>query len=576
MAPSGSSNWFGILSDPRTRSRVAGALLLIALAVYGVAYVSFTASELPGSISSDSASYMLIARSFSPYRPPSEAVEEAAVRNGYPPFFPWVSAVTGLAYDIESHFVLNAVFLIAALWLLHSYLSTQAGSQVTAFAVVLTVMSLPGTWISGLEIGSEPLYLLLSVLALYLLDGKRARPVWGVCVLAGVVLGALALTRTIGISLAAAAVVVGALSRSGRGSGSWKPYLAPLLALAFLLGWAAVAPEYDRTYLSAFTPVVLATLGVDNGFVDLFTVAGATLQAFPVALKEYLFWFPLSARLDGLAWALTGLFLVSAVAGLLLRLRERRLDGVYVVLYFLIVLSWPYPGEMYRFLFPVMPLLVFHAAHFVTLVGRRVMGSPYLRALAALPVALFLALCVIASIGVHARTSRAPEEYRHSTELYTVGDEAVGLFRAMGMKETMKDMVRVGQSTETDALIASPKAGFMTLLSSRRAVELPTFQTADRYYCDFLQGGVDYVYVGRLTTDGNREGLGALDNFHGLARVQWSRQDAEGRINSALLRLDRSALVERLRKADGAVGCNSPGGESSDSHGVASSVDGAP
>ena len=53
--------------------------------------------------------------------------------------------------------------------------------------------------------------------------------------------------------------------------------------------------------------------------------------------------------------------LLLAAAGLVQRLRRRRLDAFYVIFYLLIVLFWPFPAHVPRFIYVVLPILLLYA-----------------------------------------------------------------------------------------------------------------------------------------------------------------------------------------------------------------------
>ena len=86
----------------------------------------------------------------------------------------------------------------------------------------------------------------------------------------------------------------------------------------------------------------------------------------------------------------------------------------------------------------------------------------------------------------------------------------------------------------------------MTLLSSRRTMELTAFTTPEEYYCRLLKNDIGYVYIGQATTDSNTEGMRAAQHFDGLATIKWLRRDSQEKISAMLLRIDRSLLKERL------------------------------
>ncbi|MSR15199.1 MAG: hypothetical protein EXR86_11670 [Gammaproteobacteria bacterium] len=116
---------------------------------------------------------------------------------------------------------------------------TQGLSKFNALALATMLAILPGTWLTALDVQSEPLYLLLTVSCLLALTHPRSSRAW---LLAGACCGLALITRTVGVSLLA--VFLFKWWRDGRHSG-FAPVVAALgpavswMALRAVFGFAA-------------------------------------------------------------------------------------------------------------------------------------------------------------------------------------------------------------------------------------------------------------------------------------------------------------------------------------------------
>ena len=369
----------------------------------------------------------------------------------------------------------------------------------------------------------------------------------------GLLLGALVLTRTIGIAMIGAVIVHALASRHKdthrlRG-GDW---IVVGTALLLFGAWSGVSPDGDTNYLTYMGPVILSTFGVDNGYVDLLAVSKKVLALFPAAFKEYLFWFTGARHLVVAGWMLVGYVMLTAAGGLLIRIRRRCLDAYYVSAYLLILLIWPYPAELYRFLFPVVPFMIFHAVFFLREVLRPRVARPVFVAIL-LPGLIAVTVSAMARIGVAQRASVVEAPYRHSSELYRSEKPANGVFLARLMKDSMNDMVKIGLTTPENAVVLGVKPNFVALLSGRRTARFVPQADSGAHYCQLIRQAVDYAYLSQVTTSRNEEGLRTVQRFMPFSSVTWMRTDDSGKLKAILLEIDRNRLVQEA--ASLSLGC---------------------
>jgi len=203
---------------------------------------------------------------------------------------------------------------------------------------------------------SEPLYLVLLFAALWSADTIPLNPSVRRLLVAGLVVGLVVLTRTVGIALFVA-VTIGLWSRCGR-----RPALIAALGAAILVvPWllftlvnARLIPDvlvprygsYVQLYLANVTDSPWAAL-------DIFaTNVGAILQTLGVKLTSG--FGPLASSLSGM------LFVALALLGSFRVFRIGPATAVYPWMYLALISVWSFPP--FRFVFILVPLLLALAA----------------------------------------------------------------------------------------------------------------------------------------------------------------------------------------------------------------------
>lgn len=530
-------------------------LVLSAGALFAGALFAFVAHDRPASFADDSASYLIMARYFSPFGHPDVALTLAYADNIYPPVFPLLLAWTGSAWNLVAAHVLVAVCLLCALIVLYALARRLSGTGGAALALVAAYALLPGTWINTLSILSENLYLLLSLLFLYRMDvGVRdLAPTTRGLLLDSALLAALVLTRTVGVAMLGAYALVVPLRRHGLKARltATVPLLPALLAL---LLWELVSPNRTQGYLAQVAPVLARTfLGVDNGYADLGTVIQVNLALLPQAALEYLAIDP-----GHLPLATAAVFAISLLAGLgvVLRLRQGGLEAYYTAAYLGVLLCWPYPGENYRFLHPVAPLLLLAATYSLrwlagllggTLPSRPAFGRP----LGALALLLLAATSAPALAVILTRSWEGTVTLRPIAEYYRFLSLPTATRYAETYSALMDDLAALAVRTPRGAVVAAAKPSFLTLLSGRYAVRLLPGSQPKAQVCSLIAADAGYAFVSQLYDGYNHEGLGTLTSLASYASPTWMRHNPDGTLAAVLLVLD----PERLHGKGTELGC---------------------
>jgi hypothetical protein len=259
--------------------------------------------------------------------------------------------------------------------------------------LVAVLLLAPTSW-SGIKgILSEPMYLLASMLALRVFAERLERAPGALedWVIFGALLSGAYLTRTAGIALVAAfvahaAVRVAAAPRE-------RGHLRLLVPLAMVAAPAAA--------WIAWRPAALDGYGHTAGALLQSWIAqpGLLLAAGPrFMLDGWIASFAVDAAgplVPRVVLAAVGL---AGVAGAALRARANRLDGWYVLATLAMLTLWVFDERnMRRLLYPVVPLLLLHAA-FAVHAACVAMGRPALAPRAiAVPAALLALLCAPAA-----------------------------------------------------------------------------------------------------------------------------------------------------------------------------------
>ncbi len=279
----------------------------------------------------------------------------------FPPAYPLVLA--GL-WTITGRSVEAAHWLSIACTTLAVWLAIRWFFQVERRWVAIPLgfaLAMNWTWLAnGGVIQSEPLFLLLSMLALNL-AGRRG--VWASAII-GLILGLAILTRHVGVCLAAAVIFYEIVNKRWR-DGLITAFVCGLVILPWILWLASLE---GRTQAGLFQR---------DGLLQL--IAGQTLfyaRRIPDALAgpfvEVATVF-LKSRVLGTV-ATTGAIAVTSVILLgyfnMMRTRRQRLAGLAALFTLTLLLVWPFT-EAGRFLVPLVPLLLLGAVEGARFIGKR-------------------------------------------------------------------------------------------------------------------------------------------------------------------------------------------------------------
>ncbi|MBI4692540.1 MAG: hypothetical protein HY749_00780 [Gammaproteobacteria bacterium] len=421
---------------------LAALLALAAAALYAVLGVH---AGYTGTIS-DAAVYLVIADHFSPWRTTVPDLGPFAfARYPFPPLYPLLLAWAGggSSAPFASH-AFGAATLGAAVGAAYAWLRANGAPAIAALALTLLFALLPVTLVTALDIVSEPLYLLLSLVGLVAIAGPATARRGLVAALA---IGLAAVARTAGVTLLAAFV----LAWLPRARGTLRLW-PPLLACAPAVVWSIVKHVYG-----------LGTYDVDaGGPARLIATMGGNLRALAEGLVTS---FDLTAP-SHVALSLAGLAVPAAI-GWFGALRRRECAAWYAAFHLALLLVWPHPAHARRFLFVLLPF----ALGYVWSGAVRLAGERGTWGGTAVVVLVGLLGLPGGSLVLGQIASGEPE--RRTPMWYRIADPAAATRAVQTTTRMLRFVHAAGSSLPADACISAALPQYVLLHAHRRTEILP-------------------------------------------------------------------------------------------------------
>jgi hypothetical protein len=512
---------------------VAAGLITLAFAIL---CTRFAWQPTLASFADDSVSYLVMAQVFSPWQSASAPVVEAFAREAfYPPLYPMVLALAGVAHDFARAQLLTALLLAACLPLVYLLGTRWLGDRWAAAGAAAVTALLPSLWIHVKGTLSEPLFALLLLATLYLVENEQDRRErrWPVAL----ALAALVLTRTVGLVVVAAYAAC-ALARRDRRA------LAPVLAaLAAYAAWVLLRPAQTADVNIAIALEHLRTVSAEGFAALLARQANSIAEAWTGALL--LFWVegqPLRVALAGVVGGL-------ALVGMALRFAARKPDAWMAAAYLATFLIWPFQDQMTRFLFPALPVLVLYA-FWVPAAGLRRLRRPAAPAHALLGV-LVASLAVPGLAFIHQR-AQADAPFVEVTDWYRRPDLDEARRRSTVHLALLADMQAIHTLTTPQDRVMWVAPSYIALLADRRGVPAPPAGLAPgAYRVAVEEAAPDFVFLSiyhprdTIRDTAWQAGMRALK---GYGEVIHARTRPDGSVSSVLIRL-RTKEAVRWRAA---------------------------
>ena len=340
------------------RANLAGLLALVVPSSCWYVWVAIHNPQL--GFAPDDVVYLLMADLYSPWPPGFDAAHDYVRHYAqFPPLFPMILALAGGGTGgiVAARIVVALSFVMASV--LYGYwLRVKGVPPWTALALAAFSAWWPVNWIMATDLWSEGLYLCvcwLVLLALHQVDRTPHR--WRWALLLGVLAAAAMAVRSIGVAFLPV-LLLGLAHRGAR---------AMLLAL---LGWCATQWVFRQYAIGGGESYVgeLARHYASSPWTALIA-QGSKFSANigSAAAYDFFLWRSLDGWRLPAALAVLGLALVGAAR----EIRTRSPSVLYCIAYLAIVLLWPFPSEIGRFLVPLLPFAWFLVWRGVTLRSRQ-------------------------------------------------------------------------------------------------------------------------------------------------------------------------------------------------------------
>jgi hypothetical protein len=248
------------------------ALPVAAFTLLAAFYYYLTWGDSPVGMVADDAVYLLMADHFSPY---AAGLRESAAfitqNSSFPPLYPLLLALLGASSgSIAWAHAVTSTFLIVGIWVFYLWMSRETQSGTTGLALAVVFAFLPGTIRFSLDLWSEHLYLLVTMIALYF--EVRANPGPRNRLVAAIATSAAVLTRTVGLCVLVAFYVVLMVRRPRGKLALVGVSVLPLVLWGVLARHQVAQQSYSLIVSSAYSdhPITQALMIARRNAVGLF------------------------------------------------------------------------------------------------------------------------------------------------------------------------------------------------------------------------------------------------------------------------------------------------------------------
>jgi len=523
--------------------------LLLLISAFSIYFLSFTLFDGFATFSNDAASYVLLARKWSPYFVPSDAELYTWPLQTLPPGFSWALAITGASESLWSSHLFVSICMLGSLVII-GWIAYREVGWLIGCMLVLAFCLLPGVTTSSMGILSENLYLLLSLAVLWTYSNVQKNENANILtyLLLLVFLTSAILTRTIGVSLVAALFIAALLDKKLTGNQKLRVYLIAASSLVLWRLWDVVGFQPgDMTYgyyLKHYFGWGADTSGVFTFLWQNFkTNSSQILSSWGhyLSLNHTNFWF----------FIFSYILLVFCLFGLILRLRQRKLDALYIVFYLFILLIWPHPGEMTRFLHPIVFLLLLQPIVFF-MTDPKIGSHMEVKYVLAVVVLAFTVNSTFIQLRMKKQREAAQNsslDLSHSYEFYDFPSQASGIYQAISFATITKYIKNSVKHVQPNDVVATVKHVNYSLLTDRRAVNLSTIVSDIQQFCNLKVKDVDLVFLSDLTTGFNREGSAKWEKYKEISSNIWKESVNEQMGATYSVAIDKEKLNSKLEES---------------------------
>jgi hypothetical protein len=467
----------------------------IFLAALNIGLTFSVTDTLPG-LFDDSAIYLIAAEIYSPWTQnvSSAFLESYEKYRHLPPGFPFLLALTGANHTFSSAHLLVITLLVLFIPVYYMYSYRVLHNKKAGILIVLMFMCTPGIWIESLKIASENLYILISFCVL-LISAKyqQTASAKNIFIIAFLIC-LLVLTRTIGLSMLLAFLFGHRHTLFYYRTAQLKYLLALITAFLPLYVWIYHSASLNSSY--GYTLQWLS--GTPDPFYTIFAVILSNIYAFLDAWIQLTIIYQSDTAHAGSI--ISYILLLLSLAGFIHR--RFSMDGVYLLIYLSVIMVWPYPHDMTRFIYPVFPLiLIYSVVGLFLLLGQikinrnmaSVIGLLYLSI--TLPSASFIYQRYISGKSVHGY------DISHLPTLYYEPHAGLAFLSSVEAMHYMKFLPQLKKHVPPEALILTLKPELVTYITGLHANQLPSIKAsseAPEFMAEIFKFNTDYILLSKI------------------------------------------------------------------------------
>jgi len=354
-------------------------------------------------------------------------------------------------------------------------------------------------------------------------------------------------TRTIGIIIIPAIVVVLILDRSIPTQIKRDFSLAVFAVTLIWLAWKyAYFIEGSTSYFDIIKPSLLKSFfNSDNDQAGLKQILRINIENFPYAWNQYI-----SLSLGQSYFPILSLgMLVAAQICVVIRAVKLKLDALYISFYFLVLIFWPFPIND-RFIHPVVILLLLQP---LLLIGES--NKQTVRKTGLLIYSASMVLMLVNSLFVQGvlldRKTWAFSSYQkigNYRELYSQPDTKQSIRDAKFIDQIIKQAQSLKELVPERQIVSANKPVFIALLADRTTIPLKTNISMGQQLCNLKLKSADFVYFSELKTSYTPGGLSTEKLYEQIIDDRYVAKESGIHV-ATLARLDKNAISKELESS---------------------------
>ncbi len=327
--------------------KISFFIVISMLCAIGIFYFYSAGQNTIVGFIADDAKYLLMTDFFSPYYSLlSKSAAFIMQSTQFPPLYPFLLAILGASSEnlLLAH-ILTTSFFLGALVIFVIWIYEDGVNKLTGACLSLIIICSPASLFMNLDLWSEHLFLLFTMCALYLIE--KARKNYKYWLVALLFISSLPLIRVTGVAF--------------------------LLAFFVYLYINKIPHRFIYMAISAIPIIVWKIFTTSNSPRGVYeNILSNFYEGDIRPIVEELFlgqlpnlwigWhqcFDIQRNLESGLVAACVLALASVTWAL--RLKNKRLDSLYVMFYLILMWLWPSIDSDLRYIFVVMPILVYYS-----------------------------------------------------------------------------------------------------------------------------------------------------------------------------------------------------------------------